>query len=439
MKGFFLPVFCLWILVSCTRKEIEFGTIPENAYTNLAYIDTVTAQLSTVLTDSFSTTSDTSFLVGRYSDPYLGTVTAKPFFQFAIPSSVPDIASSAVFDSLELIIRLNKYYYGDTSKLQTITVRELAEPIVHTYNSYVFNTSNFATKPVALGSKTLRISPNATDSFSVRLSNDKGLELFNKLRQRTSDILTQSEFINYLYGINISVADSDTSGVFGLNGAAGSFVIRVHYHGTIPLPEAGYIDFTSLANEYAFTQVKPDRASTGLVPLTPGLSEIFPAATNGRVYLQPGTGLSLKMIFPTLKSILNRENNGLVKLLKAELIIKPKYLSSDLNKYKLPASLGLAQTDATNLVGSSLSDSTGMNTLSATPVIDEVYGINNYYRFNVTNYINALLTTVGSEKTGFYLLQQASVARSMDRLVVEASGGKEAGVMLLLYVLNINN
>jgi hypothetical protein len=216
-------------------------------------------------------------------------------------------------------------------------------------------------------------------------------------------------------------------------------VIRVHYHKTIPLPQTAYIDFTSLANEYSFTQVLPDRRGTGLAPVTPGLSEIFPIATNGRTYLQPGTGLSLKMIFPTLKSILNRDNDGLVKLLKAELIVKPKYLSSDLYRYKLPSSLGLAQTDETNLTGSTLSDSSGLNSLSATPVIDEVYGINNYYRFNVTNYINQLLTTVGTEKKGFYLLQQSAVARSMDRLVVEASGGKEAGVMLLLYVLNINN
>lgn len=439
MKGFFLPVFCLLILVSCTRKEIEFGTLPENAYTDLAYIDTVSPQLTTVLLDSFATTSDSSFLVGRYSDPFLGTVSTKPFFQFAIPSNIPDIPTSAVFDSMELIIRPNTYYYGDTSRVQTITVRELAEPLVHTYNSQLFNTSNFSTKPVALGSRAMRISPNATDSFSIRLSNDKGAELFNKLRQKTSDMTTQSEFINYFYGMNISVADNDTTAVFGLKGAAGAFVMRVHYHGTIPLPEPAFIDFTSLANEYAFTQVIPARASTGLVPVTPGLSEISPINTNGRVYLQPGTGLSLKMTFPTLKSILNRENNGLVKLLKAELIVKPKYLSSDLNKYKLPSSLGLAQTDATNLVGSNLYDSSGSTTLSVSPVVDEVYGINNYYRFNITNYINQLLTTVGTEKNGFYLLQHSSFARSMDRLIVEASGGKEAGVMLLLYVLNINN
>lgn len=439
MKGLYLPVFCLLILLSCTRKEIEFGSIPENAYTDLAYIDTVSVQLSTVLLDSFKTNADTSFLVGRYADPYLGVVSAKAFFQLGVPTVIPDIPASAVFDSLCLIIKPNKYYYGDTSKAQTIIVSELAQPIVHTYNEQLFNTSDIPVKQGSLGSRRLKISPSATDSIIVRLSDAKGLEFYNKLRQKTSDVTIQTDFINYVYGMCIAVADSDTGAVFGLKGTDASVLMRVHYHNTIPFPEPGFIDFTSRADEYAFTQVLPDRASTGLIPVTPGLSEIFPVTTNDRAYLQPGTGLSLKMIFPTLKSILNRENNGLVKLLKAELVVKPKYLSSDLYQYKLPSSLGLAQTDATNLAGSTLPDSTGQATMVSAPVIDEIYGINNYYRFNVTSYINQLLITAGTEKTGLYLLQQSSGARNMDRLVVDAGGGKEAGVMLLLHVLNINN
>jgi hypothetical protein len=235
------------------------------------------------------------------------------------------------------------------------------------------------------------------------------------------------------------VADGDTSAVFGLRGMDAAVVMRVHYHTTIPYPEPAFIDFTSLANEYAFTQVLPNRPGTGLTPLTPGITEIFPASTNHISFLQPGSGLSLKMIFPSLRTILNKGNGSLVKLLKAELIVKPKYLSSDRYKYKLPSALGLAQTDATNLAGNTLLDSTGQAALVSMPVLDDIYGINNYYRFTVTSYINLLLTNTGTEKSGFYLLQQSSYERSLDRLVVDATTGKDAGVMLLLYVLNINN
>jgi hypothetical protein len=439
MKGIYLPVFSVLLLISCTRKEIEFGTIPENAYTSIAYIDTVSAQLTTVLIDSFRTSADTSFLLGRYYDPYLGTISAKPFFQMSVPASLPDIPSSAVFDSLSLIIKPNKYYYGDTAQLQTVTVYELDQPITFTYNNQLYNTSNIPVKPAVLGSRVIKISPFNTDSFTVRLSDSKAIELFNKVKQKTSDVTTQSEFLNYLYGLSIGTGGNDIGAVFGLKATDASFVMRLHYHLTIPYPEPAFVDFTSLANEYAFTQVLPDRTGTGLTVLTPGVSELSPSLTNGRAFLQSGSGLTLKMIFPTLRGVLNRENNGTVKLLKAELIVRPKELSSDLFKYKLPSALSLAQTDATNLVGDNVLDSTGAATLIATPTIDQVYGVNNYYRFNVTQYINQMLTNTGMEKSGFYLMQQSSIGRIMDRLVVEASGGKEPGVMLLLYVLNINN
>src|SRR5687768_16398855 len=85
------------ILYSCTRNTIEFGTIPDNSYTNLVYTDTVGVQISTIMEDSFATNGDTSFLIGRYQDPYLGTVSAKTFFQVTIPSSIPEIPASAKF------------------------------------------------------------------------------------------------------------------------------------------------------------------------------------------------------------------------------------------------------------------------------------------------------------------------------------------------------
>ena len=439
MKHFYLSLLCyLFVLSSCTRKEIEFGAIPDNAYTNLAYIDTVRVQLSTLLTDSFATNADTAFLLGRYADTYLGTVTARPFLHINVPSAFSDIPSSAVFDSLSLIIKPNGYYYGDTSRAQTISVYELSDAIAFTYNSRLYNTSNIPVKPVPLGARTVRISPAETDSVIIRLSNSKGLELFDKLRHRTSDITSQTEFLNYFKGISLAVADIDTAAVFGLLGAAGSMIMRVHYHHTLPYPEAAFIDFNSLANDYSFTQVLPERTNTGLTPVVPGLSELFPSTTKQMSFLQPGTGLTLKMIFPSLKKILDKGNGSLVKLLKAELIVKPKYLSFDRYQHKLPAMLGLAQTDETNLIGSFLVDSTGLATLAAAPVLDEVYDVNNYYRFTVTSYINYLLTTAGTEDDGLCLMQQSAIPRNLSRMVVNAGTGKDAGVMLLLYVLNVN-
>ncbi len=114
--------------------------------------------------------------------------------------------------------------------------------------------------------------------------------------------------------------------------------------------------------------------------------------------MQQGNGLYLKTIFPSLRTILG--NTNIVKLLKAELIIRPAYLSFDNNKYLLPSRIYLTQTDESNIAGNTVLDSTGAQQY-ANPVIDNVYGENNYYRFNITPYINQMLTTAGQRRCWF--------------------------------------
>jgi hypothetical protein len=420
---------------SCSRNEIEFGNIPDNNYTNLVYIDTVEARLSTVVLDSFSTGGATSFLLGKYKDPYLGIISAVPFFQMTIPSETVSIASASQFDSACFIIPLNKYYYGDTSHEQTIYIKELARVIDYTYNENLYNTSNIPVKMIALGSKTLKIRPSADDSIVIRLSDAKGLELYNKLQQQSDDVASDDNFQNYFKGISLSVNDNDTTAIYGLNGSVGSFIMRVYYHTTVPYPESRSIDFASKANGYSFNQVITDRTGTSLYSTSAGTKEFSSEQTNNMAFTQYGAGVLLKMIFPSLKGIMTTDK--IIKLQKAELIIRPVAQSYDNLKFKLPASLYLTQTNGTNVIGSAVLDSTLSDTQSISPVIDELYGVNTYYRFNITSYINSLLTNSGTEDAGFFLLENKDVLQ-VDRAII--GNGKQSlfKTQLLLTVLTIN-
>ncbi len=437
LKSLLLLLLLTVSIYSCTRNNIEFGTIPENTYTNLVYTDTIGVQISTIIEDSFATNGDTSFLIGRYQDPYLGTVSAKTFFQLTVPSSLPEIPASAKFDSLTFIMRPNDYYYGDTSRTQTIYINELANAISHTYNNKLYNTSNVAVKSPALGAKTMRIKPRGSDSIVIRLSDAKGLELYSKLQQQSADIVSSTDFLNYFRGISIATGDNDTTAVYGLSGSAGSLIMRVHYHTTIPYPEDHYIDFTSLANDLSFNQVLTNRSGTGLVPGTTGITEIAAENSDGLSFMQAGSGLYLKMIFPSLRTILG--NTNIVKLMKAELIVRPTDLSFDRNKYILPQQLYLTQTDGSNIAGNIVMDSTGSAVQYVSPVIDDIYGENNFYRFNITAYINQMLTTSGSEDVGFLLNHNSAVTTvNVDRLIVNtvSHGGKSSQLLLSLMIIN---
>ena len=330
-----------------------------------------------------------------------------------IPDSTLQIPSTAQYDSIKLLVYMNNYYYGDTTKSITITASELAQPIDYTYSNLLFNTSSIPVKPVPLGSSTVVIRPNVNDSFFVRLNDIKGTELFNKLVQQDPEVNSTDAFLNYFRGISLSVNSSDTSVLYGIGSTAGKIIMRIYYHRTTPYFENDFVDFSSLSNSYSFNQVVTDRTNTLLYSSSPGNKEFPSAQTNDLAFTQFGAGVLLKITFPSLKGIL--QSDDIIKLLKAELIIRPADHTYNGN-LQLPPLLHLAQADATNVIGTSVPDSVG-NSQDISPVIDNIYGANTYYRFNVTSSIANFLNTAGSEQSGFFLLDDNSPP-GVDRAVI---------------------
>ena len=423
-----LIVISLFLLQSCYRNDIAFGNLPDNNYMNVIFTDSVEPILSTVTLDSFVTNNGSSFLLGKYNDPYLGTITAKPFFQMTVFADTLNIASTAVYDSLCFIARLNKYYYGDTSRTQTIYVNEVGDFINYTYGNNLYNTSSFPVLPDPLGSKTLRIRPSADTLIMIRLNDARGMELFSKLQQKAIEITTDANFQDYFKGISLSVNNSDTTAVYGLTNSASDMVMRVFYHNTIPYFQGKSFDFTLRTQNYSFNQVIPDRHGTPLYSTIPGTKEFLSGQTNNMAFTQFGTGTLLKMTFPYLKDIMTTDK--IVKLQKAELLIRPMASSYDFNKFKLPGSLYLSQTDATNTVGAPIVS-------NIIPATDEIYGSNTYYKVDVTSYINSLLTTNGSESNGLFLIG-SNTSPNVDRAVIGDNEQALYRTQLLLTAVTIN-
>lgn len=394
--------FASWLilLTSCYRESIQFEGDPPESYTQVVKIDTITPVISTVMIDSFATGGTSEFLVGSYNDPHFGKISSRAFLQIGSQAAIGDIAETAVYDSLVLIVHFNKYFYGDSTKTITIDVHELDETIELGYNDKLYNTSNFPVKPSTLGSKQLKVYPNITDSVIIRLDNAKGQELFTKIRTHADELSSTENFLNYFKGIRISTSDASGGVIYGLNGAAGSMIMRLHYHNTTPFPQEQYVDFSSLANSLAFRQTTITRNGSLPDPNTSGKHELPSAETNNIGYTQPATGVMMKIIFPGLRNILSTDRP--LNLLHAELIIRP--MPQSFADYALPSSLQLMQTNESNLVGGQLADTTGQAVLTASPVIDYIYGLNNYYRFNITNYINELLHITAGTGEGFFVV-----------------------------------
>src|SRR5688572_23725558 len=95
-------ITCITLLQACVKKNIQFGTDLGETSTRIIQVDTLTIDMSTFIVDSFPTNQTTDFLVGRYYDSALGTLTAKPFFQLSLPSD-KTIESNAVYDSISFL------------------------------------------------------------------------------------------------------------------------------------------------------------------------------------------------------------------------------------------------------------------------------------------------------------------------------------------------
>jgi len=101
--AFFIFVAVLGFL-SCTKTQIDFGgQFLDNSYTNIVYVDTFSTSWSTIYRDSFPTSGTGSLLVGRYTDPLFGKISALTAFHLAPPPLI-DIANTATFDSLTLVL-----------------------------------------------------------------------------------------------------------------------------------------------------------------------------------------------------------------------------------------------------------------------------------------------------------------------------------------------
>ncbi|HEU4471086.1 MAG TPA: DUF4270 family protein [Flavisolibacter sp.] len=392
---FLLLLLSLTFLPSCAKKDIQFGTELGETYTRIMEVDTVSVEMSTYLLDSFPTSGISNFFLGAYSDPLLGKVSATPYFQLAVPTDL-NLETDAVYDSLSFHIKLNRYAYGDTLATQAIQVYELAEPLDYTYSGYIFNTSSFARKSPALGSTIVRIRPATTDSVRIRLSDAKGLELFNKLRQGAYEISSTTAFLDYFRGIVLE--SSTTAGaIYGFNHTADSIYMRLHYHTSSLYPESKHKDFAFHNGKFS-NQLAADRTGTQLAGTG---ARIVPSLQSGnQSFVQSGTGVVLKMTFPSLRNILQIDPT--IRLMKARLELRA---GSNTGNFGLPAALFLVQTDATNAFGAAVLDSTGEEIAYSAPVIDALYNNRPYYSFTITSYIQALLNSSGTEDNGFFLVE----------------------------------
>lgn len=444
MKWTLLAAIAFFLLPSCKKVDVDFGQQQvDGSHTEIIKLDTITPIVSTVFVDSFSTASPGVALIGTNNDVVFGKASAMNYFEVSAPSVTPGVDDT--FDSLVLILKPNRTWYGDTTRpihLNVYELDQLIEPVLNTDYATagtLYNTTSFARKNTLLGSRTLYVSPNRTDSIVVRLDGTNlGDTLFRMMKRGDDALSTAEKFRNFvLKGLCVGSDASDQL----ILGYKDSMSLRLYYKNADVVRQQTYATFDISNTSHQFNHIEIDRSGTELGNAGFGANrkQIASSALGNRAFMQFITGSMVKVRFPSLRTALTNAPNY-SNILSARLTIKP-VLNTYNYPYALPAALRMTTTDVENELGTDLvySSSTSYTTQTGNLFYDYTNLRNTAYTYDVTAYLAQQLTvTTLNNENGLLLLPPSSTfISSFDRLVVGDNNNLDGQMSLVIYYMAI--
>jgi len=415
-------LFCfmtlLQLCISCSGDNFnESDFIAGEAFVNsnirVVIVDTMTVEVSTIKFDSIITSQAGKVLIGKYTDPVLGTVQSANYAGF-LPNSY-FIDTEAAYDSIVLFLKYDGYYYNDTTHVNTINVTRLTENFNPDENDDFYNTSSVAYSDDLLGAITYAPRPQSTDSLEIKLTDTLGEEFFNQLQNKS--ITNDVEFLNTFKGLRLAPGTTDNGSVIGFSKNSDSFFIRLYYSTAEESERVQqYTDLSLNISDSPnpfFNQIGLEEPTEYLIALTNSEISLNSVDSNHQSFIQSGTGIATKIELPYLKTINNIGGKG--TLLKAVLKIKP-VLGSYNDFLILRDYLSVYLVDGNNDITQQLYSADDTTLSSFLNTENQEYN-DIYFEINLTNYVESILTTERNTNTALLLLPE-NFSSSVDRFIL---------------------
>jgi len=425
-------LFTLFFTTGCEKTAIQYGQqYIDNGITNIILVDSISPSVSTIYKDSVPTSQTGTLLVGSYNDLYFGKTTTQSYLQLA-PPKLEDLLSNAQYDSLVLLMKCTGGFYGDTTLPINIAVNQLSQEIKFAENQTSFFNINSWPVSGSLGNRSFVLRPLTGDSANVRLSDAKGLELYNMILNKANILKDNAAFTDYFKGLQIAAISNNN--IFNFKD---SVVMRLYYHQTDITRDAKYFDFTFFNKPLQFNNITANRSGTPLTALNTVNNELSSVTSGNIGYMQSATGIYLKIGFPSIRKLLERSDY--IKIIKAELVIKP-ILNSYSGYLPPPPVLFGAQTDGANEPGSSITavSNGSATTQSGNLFIDDVYGTSTNYSYDVTTYLQNEILNSAINKDGLLMIPGTDKRYSaLNRLVIGDALNAKNKIQLNVYYISV--
>lgn len=403
-------------------KDIGLNIQPQIQDISIYFTDTVTIHTSTVLLDSIATTNTDYLITGQYIHNLTGKTKATGFFGVGINESSPSIATSAVYDSLVLLLAFDAYSYGDTSQLQQVSVHQLVDPLLDTKIYYGFDKVPYGSE--AIGSTLLKPRPFTQVPLSIRLSDKLGEEIFTMAK--ANSFISSTEVKNYVKGFALVPGSEDDGAILRFKANSDSTIIRLYYHETNLDTEKRTYDFKISNGGSYFNYFVSDRTSTEIAALQNTFEGISSATTHEQTYIQGGIGLRTRLDIPYLRSF-NTISNFAVN--SAKLTIEPirgTYTSS----VSLPSAIALQEVNGSNwIIDPSIETSISLQADD----LNDTYS----YSYDMTSYVNTLLKENTNSKTSLLLSLTAADNQNTLQTIVLGSDSSQYRIKLQIYYTKV--
>lgn len=433
--GNYTPLFFLAVsifLVSCEENPggVGSGIVTEDPIEIFA-IDTLKVKASTVYVDTVNTGGQSRILAGSYKDPVLGEVTSNAYFQLLNPT-LTTLSEDAEYDSLTLHGEVT-YAYGNVDQIQTMTIHRVTEDIEPSDDhTLLYNSDHFEYESAPVGE--ISLIPSDKDEFEIGLSRDLGMQLFEKLQESDPDMSNQEEFEDYFKGLVILGDQEKHTTVTGFRSdTTGAIKMRLYYtDGVNETTEEQYVDF-NIQTAFSFSEISSQRPEP-LNELDESKEELASSVTAHNGYVQGGIGLMTRIELPTIDGIYDIAPNHVIN--GAHLYLFPEAGTYN-DETPLPSSLVMYVGDDNNNLLGILPDLEG-NTQYATPLVDDEFNVETYYKFNVLPFVEDELQTDRYTGRGLLLsLDPTAFNSSINRLVLGTNQTEEFDMYLQIVLTSI--
>lgn len=385
MKKLLYSLFTVFaVLYACQDEDSELGHSLVSSSFNNVYTDTCTVDISTVLRDSIETASDSICQIGHYEDGTWGKVTSSYYAEYSTVNFTPVNNYRYTFDSIFVRLMPSGHYWGDTLTTQRISIYKLTYPIVvegdeelcaHTVWQYDNSTP--------LATFNYRPHPGDKREVTVRLDDSFGDQLLIDLVAEDEYFNTQEKFKKKFPGI-VFVPENSGSCITGFLVNDSAMSINLHYHQIADQNTEQSLTF-SVNKDYAYTGVQHDATNTPLADVGKGLDNLVHSSKTGNyAYMQGLTGYYNQIEFPNLNDL---ESEGdIVSVESATLYLYPERNSYNIIS-QLPEDIRLYITNENNVLEDYVYGSDGVTVQTGNLTIDELYGRNTYYSFDLTEFV----------------------------------------------------